>query len=241
MKIFVGYGYNTRDAWIEDLVFRLIRAFGDEPTHGKETYGANLDAAVYDEIQGSDALIGFRTRREQVAGNWKTHPWVDDELLTAANLQKQIPLVEVRETEVEEPSGMLGQKLQGMQRIIYDEQRRDRCLVEIAQAIGRWHRQRSGVQFLLMPEDFSREMAPLLRNRDLRCIYRVLGKNDTDEGPEQSATIRQLPGSQICVRTGAVPEDASIMVEVWMGQTRLLWGSAWQPVSSRTIYLERAP
>jgi hypothetical protein len=35
MKIFVGYGYNARDPWIEDLVFRLIKAFGDEPTHGK--------------------------------------------------------------------------------------------------------------------------------------------------------------------------------------------------------------
>ena len=92
-----------------------------------------------------------------------------------------------------------------------------------------------------MPEEFSREIAPLLRDPDLRCIYRVLGKDDTDEGPEQPATIRKLPGRQIIVRTGAVPEDASIMVEVWMGKRKLLWDSNWQPVSSRTIYLERAP
>jgi hypothetical protein len=36
-------------------------AFGDEPAHGKETYGAKLDAAACDQIQSSDALIGFRT------------------------------------------------------------------------------------------------------------------------------------------------------------------------------------
>lgn len=41
MKIFVGYGYNARDAWIEDLVFRLIKAFADEPVHGRVTYGNN--------------------------------------------------------------------------------------------------------------------------------------------------------------------------------------------------------
>jgi hypothetical protein len=162
---------------------------------------------------------------------------VDDELLTAANLQK--PLVEVRETEVEEPSGMLEKKLQGKQRIIYDGQHRDRCLVEIALAIGKLHRLLSSVQFVLMPEDFAGEIAPLLRDPDLRCIYRVLGKNDFDAGPEQSATIYKLPGRQVIVRTGAVPEDASIMVEVWIGRARLLWNSVWQPVSSRTIYLEK--
>jgi hypothetical protein len=29
MKIFVGYGYNPRDAWIEDLVFRPIELVAD--------------------------------------------------------------------------------------------------------------------------------------------------------------------------------------------------------------------
>jgi hypothetical protein len=90
-----------------------------------------------------------------------------------------------------------------------------------------------------MPEDFLREIVPLLRDPDLRCIYRVLGKNDTEEGPERSATILRLPARQIVVRTGAVPEDASIKVEVWDGRRRRLWDSVWQPVNSRTIYLEK--
>ncbi len=115
----------------------------------------------------------------------------------------------------------------------------DRCLVEIAQAIGRWHRLRSSVQFLLIPEELSREIGPLLRNHDLRCIYRVLGKNDTEEGPEKVATIRRLPGRQVIIRTDAVPDDVSIMVEVWIGRTQLLWNPQWQPVNSRTIQLEK--
>ena len=42
MKIFVGYGYNDRDKWIEDLVFPLIEAFDDTPVAGKEIFGNKL-------------------------------------------------------------------------------------------------------------------------------------------------------------------------------------------------------
>ena len=30
MKIFVGYGYNDRDRWVEQFVFPIIEAFGSE-------------------------------------------------------------------------------------------------------------------------------------------------------------------------------------------------------------------
>jgi hypothetical protein len=242
MKIFVGYGYNARDAWIEDLVFRLIRAFNDEATHGKVTFGGTLDSVVNEEILASDALIGFRTRRDPsgVAGVWTTHEWVDDELLAAANHPKGIPFVEVRETLVKEPGGILQQKLHGRQYINYDEKTPERCLVDIAQALGRWHRQRSTVQFIMMPDEFCTAVSPVLKDRDLRCVYRVLGEADTEPGPEKNAFIGKLPTRQIVVRTGAVPEDASIMIEIWMGKTRLLWSSDWQPVNSRTIHLEKA-
>jgi hypothetical protein len=36
LKIFVGYGYNKRDMWIEAFVLELIRAFGADPITGKE-------------------------------------------------------------------------------------------------------------------------------------------------------------------------------------------------------------
>ena len=42
MRIFVGYGYNERDKWVEDYVLPLLVAFGCEVVHGKAVYGGAL-------------------------------------------------------------------------------------------------------------------------------------------------------------------------------------------------------
>jgi hypothetical protein len=82
MKIFVGYGYNDRDKWIEDLVFPLMRAFGAEPISGKEIPGQKLDEGIKELIRKSDAVIGFVTRRgdKREDGLYATHRWVTDEI-----------------------------------------------------------------------------------------------------------------------------------------------------------------
>jgi hypothetical protein len=207
---------------------------------GREIYGNRLDQGVRTEILESDALFGFTTRRDPsgIAGMWTTHQWVRDELLTAANAQPPIPFVEVRETQVESQEAMLGNRA----RITYDEAQRDLCLVEIASAIGRWHRQAAASgKFLLelLPDDFSKEISPLLQDPDLRCIYRVLKEEEVDAGPEVITPIRRLRG-RMAIRTGPVPRDAMIQVEVWQGRSKLLWASEWQAVESRIINLERS-
>jgi hypothetical protein len=84
MRIFVGYGYNERDRWIEDYVVPLVVAFGCEVVHGKSVYGGALPDEVMKAIRTSDAVIGFTTLRESVApGQYRTHDWVAQELLTA--------------------------------------------------------------------------------------------------------------------------------------------------------------
>jgi hypothetical protein len=238
MKIFLGYGYNPRDAWVEDLVVRLIHSFGDTALTGKEIQGMQLDEGVRTQISASDALIGFTTRRDPTgsAGTWTTHQWVRDELLTAANAQPQIPFVEVRETQVALDEGMLANRA----RITYDEAHRDRCLVEIATVIGRWYQQAAAsAGFLLefLPEDFSREILPLLRDPDLRCLYRILREQDIDAGPDIVTPILKLRG-RMAIRTRPVPRDAMIQVEVWKGKSALLWTSDWQLVDSRVINLD---
>ena len=238
MKICVGYGYDVRDAWIEDSVFRLVKAFGDEVTSGKEIFGQNLDSGVRNEIARSHALIGFTTRRDPIGAmdTWTTYQWVKDELATAATAQPPIPFVEVRETQVDTQGGMLG----GRARITYDEQHRDRCLVDLAEAIGGWHRLPRAFEIELMPEDFAKEVRPLLlRDPGLRCRYHVLARDGTEEGPEFPTTILKRPG-RLAIRTGAVSRDAAIMVKIWSGTNQLLWSSDWQPVESRIIYLEKA-
>jgi len=77
MRIFVGYGYNIRDKWVEDYVFPLLLAFGCEVVHGKAVYGGTLPDEVMKSIRTADAAIGFTTRREAItAGQFKTHDWV---------------------------------------------------------------------------------------------------------------------------------------------------------------------
>ena len=94
MKIFVGYGYNERDHWIEKLVFPLIKAFGADVVSGKEIAGQLLGNAVRDLIERSDAMMGFTTRRgdDPDGAMWGTHRWVTDELATANALH--VPFAE---------------------------------------------------------------------------------------------------------------------------------------------------
>jgi hypothetical protein len=42
MRVFIGYGYNERDRWVEDYVFPLIATMGCEISHGKAVYGGAL-------------------------------------------------------------------------------------------------------------------------------------------------------------------------------------------------------
>jgi hypothetical protein len=108
MRIFVGYGYNERDKWVEDYVFPLLAALGCEVVHGKSVYGGALPDEVIRAIRTSDAAIGFTTRREpDGAGGYRTHEWVVQELLTAHGQDPRIPWVEIREDGVRSPGAIL--------------------------------------------------------------------------------------------------------------------------------------
>ena len=67
MKLFVGYGYNARDEWIEELVFPLIQSFDFEVESGKGLEGQSLSEQVKKRIEKSRAAIGFCTRRDPLA------------------------------------------------------------------------------------------------------------------------------------------------------------------------------
>jgi len=46
MRIYIGYGYNERDKWIEDYVIPLVVAFGCEVAHGKAVYGGSTGHTI---------------------------------------------------------------------------------------------------------------------------------------------------------------------------------------------------
>jgi len=207
MKIFVAYGYNQRDEWIPELIFPIIRAFGDEPVTGDDLQGELITEAVIESIRRSDALIAAATRRgdqPDATGKWPTHRWVTDELSQALALRKRV--VEIRETGVDSQGGIAGDR----QRIEYDETKRDKCLVEIVKAIGNWH-QGGTIKLQLLPEDVAAEIFPLLEDPELRCSYRLYV--DSDIGDEIDTRIIPMPGGLV-VHAAGVRRDAHIQVKV---------------------------
>ena len=63
MKVFIGFGYNENDKWIEHLVIPLVEALGCEVVTGEEMQGERLSDGVIERISDSDACIGFLTKR----------------------------------------------------------------------------------------------------------------------------------------------------------------------------------
>src|SRR4051794_40929988 len=109
MRVFVGFGYNDRDRWIEQQVFPLLLGLGFTVVHGKDMHGQILQPGVMTRIDQSDAMIGFFTVREdQQEADFNSHIWVRDEMLYAAGFRKTIfPVVEER---VRLPEGLLGNR-----------------------------------------------------------------------------------------------------------------------------------
>jgi hypothetical protein len=135
LRIFIGYGYNERDRWIEEEIFSILRSLNLEILHGKDLYNEeSLQVGVKDRILQSNGIIGFCTLRagqEQAAYN--SHPWVRDELLFAMGAGK--PIVHVREDGVQIPPGMLGER----QFIRLDQSNRLACAVELVRVISSWN------------------------------------------------------------------------------------------------------
>jgi hypothetical protein len=227
MKIFVAFGYNDRDRWIPNLVFPIVKAFGDEVVSGEEVQGEQISDAVIREIRQSNALMAFVTRRDQISENrWTTHRWVTDELSHA--IAFQLPVAEVRESGVDEQGGIAGDR----QRILYKESERDKCLVEIVKTLGRWHASDT-IELKLMPDECIQAVRPLLRNPGLRCMYQVLERNGT-MGDPVPAQILPITGG-LFVRARNVPPMSYIQIRVECAGKS--WSSEFENVESLGIHL----
>lgn len=178
MKVFVGYGYNERDAWIKNLVFPIIEAFGHEVISGEEMEGENIAEGVISRIKSSDVLIGFLTRRgdKSEQGQYKTHQWVKDEITTAVTNSREI--IVVIETDIDED--YKSRITQDRQHIAYDEKHRDQFLVKLVKIISRWPNKDSSLRITLMPKDFCNEI-PGINPSYLDYQYQFLIKNQETE------------------------------------------------------------
>lgn len=132
MRIFVGYGYNDRDKWIEDQVFPLLESVGFRITHGKGLHGQSLQEGVIERLDQCDAAVGFFTLREgQGDADFTSHIWVRDEMVHFKATNK--PIVVIKEENVRLPEGLLG----NVQYILLRQNDRLACVCEMVQALGR--------------------------------------------------------------------------------------------------------
>jgi hypothetical protein len=229
MKIFVAFGYNERDKWIPNLVFPIIKAFGDEVVSGEEVQGEQITNAVIREISQSNALMAFLTRRDKKSKNqWTTHRWVTDELSQA--IAFKLPVAEIRETGVDEQGGIAGDR----QRILYNETERDKCLVEIVKTLGNWHLSET-MELQLLPEECIQAVRPLLRNPGFRSTYQILEKNGT-MSDEIAATILPITGG-LFIRAKNVPPMSYIRIRVECSGKS--WSSNFESIDSLGIHLKQ--
>jgi hypothetical protein len=223
LRVFVGYGYNARDRWVEDYVFPLLVAFGCDVIHGRAVYGGPLSAEVAKAIRASDAMIGFTTRRDEVApGQYRTHDWVVQELLLAH--AASLPWVEVREDGVIPPGGFLDAV--NTQRMAYREADRAKCLVEISQALRRF-RDSVGVTLIrLRPNTAVDAITRLLPDPSFLCTYRTL--RDPTQAPARAPVFRMRGGLFAYLR-GIVHGD---LVEITVSAGGRIWRSEYEPVDT---------
>jgi hypothetical protein len=134
MKVFVGFGYNEQDQWIEERVFPVLQGMGFTVVDGKDMHGQELSAEVKSRIEQSDAAIGFFTiRAGQENAEFNSHIWVRDEMVHA--VAKGKPILPVKEDGAKLPPGLLGNR----QYIPLNRNDKLACVAELVKAIGSKH------------------------------------------------------------------------------------------------------
>jgi hypothetical protein len=232
MRIFVGYGYNARDKWIEEYVLPILVAFGCDVVHGKAVYGGALPDEVTKLIRTCNTAIGFTTRRDEITpGQYSTHDWVVQELLTANSQDPRIPWVEVREQGVISPGGILAAT--DAQRIDYREDDRAACLVKIAQAVKRLRDLTAVTMVRLGPVGAVEQISAMLDDPSFACTCQtLLGAAQT---PSRRASVFPIKGSLFVQIRGIVPGE---LVRISISGRGRTWRSNYESVDTVDVQVK---
>lgn len=204
MKIFVGFGYNQRDGWIEQLVFPLLEALDFAVVHGKDLHGQVLKPQVQDRIRQSDVVVGFLTQRDgQGDADFTSHIWVRDELVYAEAQNK--PILPVREDGVMVPDGLLG----NIGYISLDQKDRLACVVELVKALGRQNIRR--INLKPTHDDMRRDMHKWYRDQNFVVRYRTRNPAGVESAFREGRLDKIDQGFYLSA--AGVPRDAYFEVE----------------------------
>jgi hypothetical protein len=204
MKIFVGFGYNDRDRWIEVQVFPILRCMGFTVVDGKDMHGKSLQPAVQSKIEQSDAAIGFFTVREgQGEADFNSHLWVRDEMVHANAKGK--PIIPVQEEGARIPDGLLGNR----QYIQLRQNDRLGCVAELVGALG----QRNIRRLKLDPEgdQLTRNLQQWRKNPAFVIQYRT--RDDVGVESELRQGRLELIDQGFYLNVADVPRRAYVEVE----------------------------
>ena len=182
MRVFVGFGYNERDSWIETQVFPILQNMGFVVVDGKDLRGEILQDGVKSLIEQSDAVIGFLTIRDATStGDFNSHLWVQNELVYAVGLKK--PIIPIREENVRVPDAILG----NIQYIVLRQNDRLACVSDLVRALGRRNMRR----IKLEPEDdnLRRDLSRWRVDQNFEINYRT---KDSITGIESGAQTGRL-------------------------------------------------
>jgi hypothetical protein len=232
MRVFIGYGYHARDSWVEECVVPFVRAFGCEVVHGRAVFGGALPDEVIRAIRTADAMIGFTTRREPVGpGQFNTHPWVVQELVTAHGQAPRIPFVEVREEGVVPPGGILDAV--NAQRIEYREADRVACLVEIAKSLQRFREETSVIMVRLGPLSVVDQIIPLLDDASFVCRCRTL--RDGIESEPRVIPVFPIKGGLFVQLRGIAQGE---LVRIALSAGGRTWRSSYESLDTVDVQLQ---
>ncbi|CAN5729780.1 hypothetical protein BH10BAC2_BH10BAC2_15840 [soil metagenome] len=230
MKIFVGFGYNQRDAWVREIVFPIIESFDAEILSGENLQGLVLADAVKEKISECDALLGFFTPRDEKAnGKFTTHDWVRDEFSFALNTGKEaVPVVEYK---VDWNDGMAGNR----QRVEFKEETKEKLLVELVKVLSKWKKTYGNKRLRFLPSEIMTEVKPLLSKGKVKCTYRYL--IGSWESEEMEAPLLKIAGG-LCADIKNLPPPNSL-VQVKVLGDQFMWASDYESMEFLSINLTK--
>jgi hypothetical protein len=218
-RVFLGYGYNKRDQWIEDKVFPILQALGLQILHGKDMHGEQLQVGVKDRIDQSDALIGFCTFREGHENEaFNTHPWVRDEM--AYGLGRRLPIIEVREDGVSAVAGLIGDR----QRIVLVQSDRLACVTELVTAVSNWSARKLQ---LIQEARVNHDIEDIVRDQRFAARYRT--RRNGIDSQHRPGRVERITGG--IYMHASVPDDALIEVEGLLNG-RVVFSSDWESLDA---------
>lgn len=220
MRVFVGYGYNERDKWIEDHVFPVLECLGFTVVHGKDLHGKELQQGVKDRLDQSDAAVGFFTIREgQGEAEFTSHIWVMNEMVYF--VAKDKPIVPIKEENVRVPDGLLGNR----QYIALRQNDRLACVSELVQALG--HRNMRRLKLKPETDKLRQDLHQWRKNPAFELRYHTQDANGL-ESVYRSGRLEELDQS-FYVNVADVPRPGFVEIEgVLSGATQFSsgWASA---------------